>query len=356
MSTAVEEKTEKQVETGSKTIGLTKLTLTNFKGVKAFAFMPSADGAVVRGDNGTGKTTLADAFMWLLFNKDSQGKSDFEIKALDKFNNPLHHLDHTVEATLDVAGKAVVLKKVYKEKWTKKRGSLQADLTSHTTDYYIDEVPKPKREYEARIKEIIEEETFKLLTSPTYFNDLHWTKRRDTLLAICGDIADSEVIGSNPDLEDLKAVLGDRPMADHQKVVSARKSVINKRLTEIPARIDELTKSLSDAEGDPEYIKREIDMLDKDLSQIKTAGAGTFDADILKLNNERTALISKRDREREDKATAIRREITELEDKKEHAARKLQSISNSIVDTNTRIGQKENDMASLRRKPRSPLC
>ncbi|WP_144514952.1 ATP-binding protein, partial [Bacillus pumilus] len=81
------------------------------------------ESAKVYGDNATGKTTLFDAFMWLLFDKDSQNKKDFEIKTLSKDNKAVSGVDHEVSAVLLIDGKSVELKKVYSEKWTKKRGS-----------------------------------------------------------------------------------------------------------------------------------------------------------------------------------------------------------------------------------------
>jgi len=47
------------------------LTLHNFKGIRFFNLNTNGQDTNIYGDNATGKTTLADAFMWLLFNKDS---------------------------------------------------------------------------------------------------------------------------------------------------------------------------------------------------------------------------------------------------------------------------------------------
>ena len=65
-------------------ITLNRLTLENFKGVESFTLAADGRSCMVLGDNGVGKTTLMDAFLWLLFGKDSQGKADFAIKTLDR--------------------------------------------------------------------------------------------------------------------------------------------------------------------------------------------------------------------------------------------------------------------------------
>ena len=62
---------------------LINLTLDNFKGVKQFALDANGGSVSVFGDNATGKTTLADAQSWLLFDKDSKGTKNFSPKTKD---------------------------------------------------------------------------------------------------------------------------------------------------------------------------------------------------------------------------------------------------------------------------------
>ena len=57
-------------------IVLKSLSLTNFKGARSQEIVFSEQGTVISGENGTGKTTIFDAFLWLLFGKDSSGRSD----------------------------------------------------------------------------------------------------------------------------------------------------------------------------------------------------------------------------------------------------------------------------------------
>jgi len=121
--------------------------LTNFKGIKVLTLDLDGKDASIYGDNATGKTTVYDAFLWLLFDKDSQNKSNFAIKTLDESGEPLHGLDHEVEAVLDIGGESLTLKKSYKEKWVKRRGSATEEFSGHTTDYFLDGVPCKKSEY-----------------------------------------------------------------------------------------------------------------------------------------------------------------------------------------------------------------
>ncbi|WP_094603435.1 hypothetical protein SPSIL_014850 [Sporomusa silvacetica DSM 10669] len=249
---------------------LLNLNLRNFKGIKDFSIDTQGGNVSIFGDNGTGKTTLADAMSYLLFDKDSLNRKDFGIKTLDADGDEIHNLDHEVSGTFDIQGRVTTLKKLYAEKWTKQRGTATKEFSGHTTEHYIDGVPKPKKDYDKFIAGIVDEKVFKLLTSPSYFNEqLHWQERRETLLAICGDISDEDVINSqvtigNKDMLSLLNVLNaGRTLDDHRKVIAARRAEINKELEKIPVRIDEATRSLPDISelGHKEVIQTEITSL-----------------------------------------------------------------------------------------------
>jgi DNA repair exonuclease SbcCD ATPase subunit len=333
-------------------IKLMKLTLQNFKGVRNLAVEPQGQDLVFRGDNGTGKTTNLDGFLWLLFGKDSQGRSDFALKTLDDQGREIHGLDHSVEAELLVDGKTVTLRKSYREKWTKKRGSPNSTLTGHTTEHFIDGVPCKKGEWDTKINSLIDESTFKLLTSPTYFNSLHWEKRRQILLQVCGDIEDQDVIASNADLAKLPDILGDRSLEDHKKVVTARKREINKRLQEIPARIDELSKSMSDvSEYSPRLIKDRIMELEQKIEQTK---AGDGKADLYRKKSELEAELSRlrteADQAVRERTKGIQDELYKLQDQQAKAQREKSQASQDLEQTERSISQGQARMQELRTK------
>ena len=55
------------------TIQINKMSFKNFKGFTNFALELNGQSAVVSGKNGSGKTSIYDGFLWLLFGKDSKG-------------------------------------------------------------------------------------------------------------------------------------------------------------------------------------------------------------------------------------------------------------------------------------------
>ena len=250
-------------------IKLNELILDNFKGVRAFIFRPNGKHATIRGDNKTGKTTVADGFRDLLFGTDTHGRADFARKTLDSNGRAIPNIEHTTSASLMIDAQHLDLKKVYKEKWTKKRGEAHRQLTSHTTDHFINGVPIPKKEWDARLNGMIDEETFKLLTLPGYFNSLHWEKRRTIVILVAGDVSDADVINSDPKLVSLPEILGDRSLDDHRRVVKAEQKAINGRLKEIPARIDELSRTLPEKKLAKNAIEAYIKHLDHQIEAKK---------------------------------------------------------------------------------------
>jgi hypothetical protein len=265
-----------------KRIVLERLTLRNFKGIKELVLAANGGDADVYGDNATGKTTMFDGFVWLLFGKDSQNKADFEIKGLDGAGKVLQHkLEHEVEGVFLIDGRRRTIRRVFTEKWTKKRGSATDAFEGHETNYFLDGVPVKKGEYTSEVDSIIKEDLFKLLTSPSYFNEqLKKEERRKTLLEVCGDLTDAEVIHGNKELASLPGILGDRDLESHKKVISSRCTVINKEIKELPVRISEVQRQMPVvSELDEELLKEDIAIIrnrvesgEAELSRILSGG------------------------------------------------------------------------------------
>lgn len=222
-------------------IKIKTLKLENFKGIKDLT-IDFKDTTNIYGDNAVGKTTIFDAYSWLLWDKDSLNRKDFAIKPYDKNGDEVHNLESIVEGDFSFDGTDLTLKKIYKEVWTKKRGSTQAEFTGHTTDYYINSVPVKKKEYNERIESVLSEDNFNLLSNPLYFNQfLVKTERREILLSLIEDVKPEDIIANNKDLKDLD--LETYTVDELKKIAKDSARKINKDIESIPARIDELYKS-----------------------------------------------------------------------------------------------------------------
>lgn len=342
----------------SKQLSLLKLTLRNFKGAKNFVLDVQGRNAKVYGDNETGKTTTFDAFIWLLFDKDSENKKDFSLKTLDAQGNELHGLDHEVEGEFLLDGRKLTLKKVYAEKWTKKRGSATPEFTGHTTDYFIDGVPVKKKEYTEMVDSIVQEDVFKLLTSPSYFNErLHYTEKRKILLEICGDITDAEVISSDASLAKLPSILGDRSIEDHRKVIAARQRKINEELKTIPVRIDEINRNMPEINGlDKSALEAQVGTLnihiDEKMTQINSIRNGKTISDKQKAIQEieMRLLEIKRDHDSDskDKVYQLKTRIQEESSNKSILESKLENIKTQKRYNDENIQSIEANLARLR--------
>ena len=247
---------------------LTKLELLNFKGLKSFTINLNGD-VVIRGDNATGKTTVFDSVCWLLFGKDSLDRADFEIKTLDG-GEPIHKVNHEVTGTFTLdEGGTVELKRVYREKYSSPRGG-EVTMTGHTTDYFVDGIPKKEKEYKEIVSSLVDESIFKLITNPLYFNETYsWQNRRKLLLEMCGNISDEDVIASHDELRRLAELLEGRTVDDHRKVVAAKKTAINKELDMIPVRIDEAMRNKPEITSDKEKLIRDIETLSAGIDEVE---------------------------------------------------------------------------------------
>ena len=98
---------------------LIKLELNNFKAIKEFTFEPNGEDKSIFGKNGVGKTTLVDAYFWVLVGKSSTDKKiDDDIKLKDNTGNPQldNGIEHKVAATLELDnGIQVTLSKYIKK-------------------------------------------------------------------------------------------------------------------------------------------------------------------------------------------------------------------------------------------------
>lgn len=338
-------------------IEIVKLTLRNFKGIRDLTvnFGRITD---VYGANATGKTTLFDAFSWLLFDKDSNNKKDFEIKTVDANGKTIHQLNHEVEGVLDIDGKHVSFRKVYSEKWTKKRGSVKQEFGGHTADYFIDGVPVKQKEYKDAVDDLVSEDIFKLVTNPAYFNvQLSWQERRKVLLDVCGDVTDGEVIASNSNLAKLPSILGDRSIEDQRKVIATKRKTINEELDKIPIRIDEAIRSKPDTEGLSEgQLQSEIDQLkfgveskESEITRLQSGGQVTeLQNRIREIDGELLELKNKSQSGTYDAIAKQRKTVSEMQAEIDHVESSIKRIGRSITTNQTDADEALKRAAELR--------
>ena len=330
-------------------IRLKWLSLLNFKGLKAFEISDFGNGVSIYGDNATGKTTVFDAFSWLLFNKDSLNSGAFEIKPLTESGEALHGLEHDVEAILIHGDTETSFRKVYSEKYTKRRGQAKRTFTGHTVDHFVAGVPLKQKEFNAAVNEICTEDVFRLLTNPRYFNEvMHWTDRRSLLLEVCGDISDNDVIAANPDLSQLPAILGKLNLENSRKIISGRRAEINRELQKIPTRIDEISKTVVEVADSDTELKEKVmryrenkGAAEKNLAAVKAGGGiAEKEKELAELQGRilnRRNVIAEADLDRK---RSQKKEFGEAEDKAIYSAK----VSEAMVVKQTEMIKNKKDL------------
>lgn len=246
------------------TVKVMKLVLINFKGQKHLEVNFNPDVTYITGDNATGKTTIMDAFLWVLFGKDSQNRADFNIKTLDAEGKAIHKLEHEVTAVIDVDGIQTAFRRCYKENWVKKRGAVEPVMDGHSVDYFVDDVPLSKREYDSRVSAICPEQLFRQITNPAYFPSLKMQDQRAMLFDIAGNITNDDVLkylvtDKNKDMYAplIEALNSRKSLDDFKKQTVSQKNLIKKEVSDIPGRIEENNRNMPEAQ-DWDAIRAQI--------------------------------------------------------------------------------------------------
>lgn len=315
-----------------------KLRLENFQGVKEFEIEPDGKSCSLYGDNGTGKSTIYNAFTWLMYGKPSTGEKNYTPKTTGS-----HHLHHAVEIVAEQEnGAMMTLRKDFHEVYKTVRGSAQEIFAGHTTDYFIDGVPVNETMYKRTLVDMYhDEELAKMLTMYDYFLDvMKVADRRKILLQVCGGVEFDDVIGNVPELAALPDMMrkpGNTAVMytvdEYQAIAAKEKSRIDKELKSIPLQINEAERAKPDLNGMGEQAIRE---------------------EIKRLREQRRQLESERAAGDSMAEATIRNQITELEQQRaagESAHVKAETDKNKgAYDRlgNLRYTKSDRDMAVMR--------
>lgn len=263
---------------------LLTFSINNFRSIFSESIDAEGHNINIYGQNGAGKTSTEDAFLWLLFGKDSSDRKDYDLIP-HKTGAPEPDIgcgkEPVVEAKLEYFGKTVTLKKSYIEEWPK-RGEFKGQYTGSKVHYFVDDLEVKAGEYNSVVNELIDPDLFKLLTNPHYFTEtLSWQERRATLVKIAGEL------NVQPEPE-LAALMGDRPFDNFFALAKQNTKAKQKELDGMPYAISEAQRMIADT-----------------LPQMP---------DVDKLLARRAELEEKiQTLKNDDSANSIRREIAELE-------------------------------------------
>ncbi len=286
-------------------LSIERMVIENFKGTRKLTVDFGKEKTGIFGMNGTGKTTIPDAFSWVLFNKDSSGNApgsdNFREKPLDDTGHEIHNLDTTVELACTLDGQRLDLKRTQRENWVKKRGSTNPEFKGNVSTYWINDVETKLADFKARIAEIAPEEVFRLIGTLAAFNAQDWKKRREQLIAMTGGEVDDRLLAM-PKYRPIADECGQRNVGidELKKILMDQRKRSGNEMGMIPVRIDEARKALPEFKKDEvdlaEYIlkdnAKDIERIDEMIAATKaTAHKASHEAEIAALESECTSIM-----------------------------------------------------------------
>ena len=253
-----------------KTVKLQSITLRNFRGEKERTsnFNPNGETTIM-GENALGKSRHFDAFMWLLFGKDTKDRKDYNVRTIVG-KEPLHRVECSVSATLDVDGQPLTIKRAFVEKWVKPRGQTEEVFKGNETETYWNDVPVSVTDYQHRINEIINDSVFKMVTNPLFFASMKWQDQREQLFQLAGTITDAEIGAKKPEFAALLDKISGKSFADFKREISAKKKRLKDDLEQIQPRIDQ-TQKLMPESADFDTLQLEIEDYENQIANIDKA-------------------------------------------------------------------------------------
>lgn len=272
-----------------------KLVIKNFKGIEELEVNYDASVTNILGANHTGKTTTADAIMWVLFGKNSEGQTKFGISPKDAENNIIPNLENVVELTMAVDEHVYALRKVRKGVTNKK-----GELTGSTVECFINDRRLTLTDYQAEIKAICPENLFKAITSPQYFNSLTADQQRALLVKMVGETSPEQVAAGDKDFAAMLNEIGGEDVKAYREHLSYMMKQVKESLSALPERItenEEMRQQLQDAGTNFAAMRKRLDEVEKAIKK--------YDEQLL----DSTAAVTQQQQQRAE----IRRQLGEIE-------------------------------------------
>lgn len=334
--------------------------MVNWRGAKDVTTNFNADVTTIMGANGLGKSRHFDAFIWLLFGKDSKDRKDFEIKSNDAEGNPLQKCECSVTGVLSVDGETITLKRAFVEDWVKPKGQTEQVFKGNHTECWYNETPVRVGDYQARIREIIDETVFKMITNPAFFIGMPWKNQREQLFLLAGTITDAEIASNNPDFAALLDRISGKSLADFKTELAARKKRLRIELDNIQPRIDQTQRMMPES-ADWAALEAEIERcnirereINAMLSDRAVANRAFFEAEqakqaeISKLKMQRQEEIRKAEQAAKDAAFTANADRREKIASRSSKARLLELTKSEISGNKNEIARLESEIARIK--------
>ncbi len=313
-------------------VRIKKLSIENFKGLRSFSVDFDDRLTQIVGANGTGKTTLHDAYLWLLMGMDSGNRNAFSIQPLDESSQTIHHLTTSVTGVFEFSdGSTHEIKRCLSETWTRRRGTKEDVLTGSETERFIDNTPYKAGEFDKLIVEMFcNMDDFKLVSSIRAFGRLDMKTKRSKLIQMAGQMPELinpfdypklyEYYQKTKKVEDIK-----RKVQYEMNGLKDEQSTIPIKMTEnernLPTGID-----FDDLRRQKAEKEEELERIDATLQKAADGRSGLFSA-VQQLNEE---------------LQRINAELLEIENSlAQNRNRRVIEVNNEISEAHLVVREKE---------------
>lgn len=338
-----------------------EMHLINFQGVKDKKFILDGTNATFKGDNATGKSTLANAWCWLIFGRPANLEKGWSPKTKDTDGNDVHNVDNVIECKVQLDNNVIVtLRKELHETWSTPKGTSEKIFKGNTINYYVDGVPTKEKDFTTYLENIYQNMTVaKILTLPEFFstdskeNNWEWKQRRQLLIDMAGDVSFSDVIEANAELQELPSILlkpgtDDQLYTPDEYITKNKKTLsdLNKKLNDYPGKINEATLAIPDVgnkQRDEVALDLKVILREQENIKTKIEAVRSLSVDTDKENKFVDLQIRERKAREEhlnsvfEHNTPIKEQIQFKTDQKQEFINKLATIGTSIRNTQTDI-------------------
>ena len=298
---------------------------------------------IIKGKNGRGKSSIANAYTWLMFNM-SYDLSDNPAVRRIVDEQTVDDVDVSVTAVFDIAGKEITAKKVQKRTYSKDGISYKDD-----NKYYINDVPKTLKDFNDYFD--VDMTVLKICSNTNAFLAQKTPDMREFLFSMTDNITDLDIALQNNELNELATLLEQYTTEELEAMNKATKARINKDLPILDGQIKEREHDIT--------VKSQIDVSELELlkNSLKEQLKNNIDKQtnitqaidkwhemsngVMELNFKLSELQKTADAELNAKKTKLRQELNETDSKFNELYRTNYDIKRNItlIEENIKLAE-----------------
>lgn len=350
-----------------KKILIDKICLRYFKGVENKEIVLGDNINVVKGRNGIGKSTIADAISWVLFGTNQAGATKFGIKTKDKDGREIEDVAHSVEISLSVQNEQEGLTCYVLTRSLTETRKDDGSVTNNYT-YKVDGEVETAGDFKKVVDAICPEEVFRLCSSPYSFTQMDWSEQRKRLNEMFGVPSVEDVTGGDKKYDAIKELLEKDDVDKILKHLNYKRKEVQKNLDEVPVRLEALKNVLPKAEDWAVVEKlilekrKEITETRKNLNTIDNGGADFIrkyqNISTLNLDHKRKRIMEESAQLRlgeiikanAEAKTACKKAVAEAEQNTEDLKQKLKSFDVALEKCDARMNELDAEKADGKEK------